>query len=900
MNILGRLQRTFSVEPAVSVEWLIDAGQLEAVNTFFAENGAPVLMVTYADQNFNIQKSKEAFRIQKKNLRGTKRFFFHNAQLPLKEDTVVFVRVFFTHAITDKNILAETFSFRLDPAKGFVPPLYDYLNTYILPGMLTQKGNMNKLTPKEHADFCDFVQDYLRSMETVIACSEEHVMLPPYLLGDQVHYTDMEGLAALAKTPEGLSLLEENACAWMKKIAEEVKAVELIRVEREQTGPHGEFKFWKCQMTRMNSLVEELARPDIINVLAILSMVQSNVTPKTMISRMPNLMKALSLIYQCSTFYNTYSHMTVLLVKITNQIIETCKRYLTNNHTKSIWDQDSSEIIKRMTECIEINLAYQNAYRETRKGMLESNAKRVFNFSEVQIFGNMNLFTQRLDYLTRVLKTLEQYSVLRTFVLEGKEALISRLDRINALIVSKKYDYLDHRNPLFEADYEDFKDKIAEVHAVLTGIINVYFNKPKGLLNAIHLQQRLETLAIPGLEHAERYRQICMRLMNEINEISEKVQEHIENPPLERNMPHFAGRIAWARNYYRRLEEPMNVICQMAAKILLSPEGQELVSCYNDVAGQLVAYEITVYQTWTKLILKKMNGLSASLLTFSELPPPFGRPYANLDPEIIGLLREIACLDKLQCPIPPLAVELWAQTDNIRHNYENLKSVLDEIDRFKDLMRQIKDIRNNRIDKVITDLGLTKMLDLPGPNDPCPEIMDLVRLTKQQTSVATEVMNNLTTSALKATVEMLNLLLHDYDQFVDENNLTAHIEMEVQLRLAHMDNQEGGGARPPPKGDAVMTPPVVSPDTTAGSPEEAEDGSMRHNELTPEMQASVKTAVQIALAANEVMSGLGQQATDAVCLAVRKALDSIWLLLSCRDAAGVLKDIPPGKKVKCG
>ncbi|VDN09883.1 unnamed protein product [Dibothriocephalus latus] len=123
-------------------------------------------MVTYADQNFTMQKSKEAFRIQKKNLRGTKRFFFHNAQLPLKEDTVVFLRVFFTHAITDKNILAETFSFQLDPAKGFVPPLFDYLSTYVLPGMLTQKGNMNKLTNKEHADFCDFVQDYLRSMES--------------------------------------------------------------------------------------------------------------------------------------------------------------------------------------------------------------------------------------------------------------------------------------------------------------------------------------------------------------------------------------------------------------------------------------------------------------------------------------------------------------------------------------------------------------------------------------------------------------------------------------------------------------------------------------------------------------------------------------------------------------
>lgn len=72
-----------------------------------------------------------------------------------------------------------------------------------------------------------------------------------------------------------------------------------------------------------------------------------------------------------------------------------------------------------MTDCIEINLAYQNAYRATRKEMIEAGEKLVFNFSEVQIFGNMNLFTQRLDILTRVLKTLKQYSVLREFVLEG-------------------------------------------------------------------------------------------------------------------------------------------------------------------------------------------------------------------------------------------------------------------------------------------------------------------------------------------------------------------------------------------------------------------------------------------------------------------------------------------------
>lgn len=107
------------------------------------------------------------------------------------------------------------------------------------------------------------------------------------------------------------------------------------------------------------------------------------------------------------------------LSQITNQIIFTCKRYLTHNGTKSIWEQDSDEMVARMTDCIEVNLAYQTAYRATRQEMIDANEKRVFNFSEVQIFGNMNLFTQRLDYLTRVLKTLKQYSVLHDFVLEG-------------------------------------------------------------------------------------------------------------------------------------------------------------------------------------------------------------------------------------------------------------------------------------------------------------------------------------------------------------------------------------------------------------------------------------------------------------------------------------------------
>ncbi|VDP96582.1 unnamed protein product [Trichobilharzia regenti] len=46
----------------------------------------------------------------------------------------------------------------------------------------------------------------------------------------------------------------------------------------------------------------------------------------------------------------------------------------------------------------------------------------------------------------------------------------------------------------------------------------------------------------------------------------------------------------------------MNSICKRAPKVLLTESGQELVRAYNEVTSTLVSYEITVYQTWVKLV----------------------------------------------------------------------------------------------------------------------------------------------------------------------------------------------------------------------------------------------------------------------------------------------------------
>ncbi|VDP95863.1 unnamed protein product [Trichobilharzia regenti] len=61
------------------------------------------------------------------------------------------------------------------------------------------------------------------------------------------------------------------------------------------------------------------------------------------------------------------------------------------------------------------------------------------------------------------------------------------------------------------------------------------------MLARIKLQERLETLNIAELEHAERYKSICTSLKNEISNISRLFKNGLNDPSLERNMPPFAG-----------------------------------------------------------------------------------------------------------------------------------------------------------------------------------------------------------------------------------------------------------------------------------------------------------------------------------------------------------------------
>jgi|JI9StandDraft_1071089.scaffolds.fasta_scaffold63556_5 dynein heavy chain len=101
--------------------------------------------------------------------------------------------------------------------------------------------------------------------------------------------------------------------------------------------------------------------------------------------------------------------------------------------------------------------------------------------------------------------------------------------------------------------------------------------------------------------------------------MSELFNMHKENPPIPKNMPPTAGKIAWARSIMNRIKGP---IFKFKTKegLLTKDEGPEVTKRYITLSKQLdVEYEEKIFTAWnSKNTEHAISDLKLNILAVAE------------------------------------------------------------------------------------------------------------------------------------------------------------------------------------------------------------------------------------------------------------------------------------------
>lgn len=127
------------------------------------------------------------------------------------------------------------------------------------------------------------------------------------------------------------------------------------------------------------------------------------------------------------------------------------------------------------------------------------------------------------------------------------------------------------------------------------------FEKITSTQRAIVLLRKFERLNIPNLGIQEKYQRILSYYSKDIDMVSRIYQKNKADPPVARDLPPVAGKIAWARQLFRRIQEPMEVF-QQHPVILQTSDAKKIIKNFNKLAKVLLEFEMLYHRGWLRQV----------------------------------------------------------------------------------------------------------------------------------------------------------------------------------------------------------------------------------------------------------------------------------------------------------
>ncbi|CAC5424902.1 unnamed protein product [Mytilus coruscus] len=595
-------------------------------------------------------------------------------------------------------------------------------------------------------DFLNTLDSFVSVLVGAQESLEEKVQLKPCETYELSKINTPADYQAVANSSEALEGIEQCMGVWLKQLEQVLAESEQMRKEADDIGPRAELDHWKKRMSKFNYLLDQIKGSDVKAVLGVLHAAKSklvarwqeldrrvtdlaneardnvkflytlekfcdplyNSDPVGMLDAIPGLINAIRMIHSISRYYNTSERMTSLFVKITNQMITACKSYISCGGYETVWTQKQEDVVRKLNDCIKLNEEYQRCFHKTKEKLEKMPNERPFEFSEMYIFGKFDTFTRRLKKIIEMFETISLYSHLSESKIEEIDKMANRFNVIITAMKKKLYDFLDQRKQEFDTDFDEFKRMVAELHANLQTFMDNKFEKISSTTRAIVLLRKFEKLDLPNLGINEKFHRILSHYGRDIEMVSKIYQKNKNDPPVARDLPPIAGKISWARQLFRRIQEPMEIF-QQQPRLLEGNDAKKIIKNYNKLAKCLLEFEVLYHRGWLRQIEAARSGLQSSVLVRH---PESNELYVNFDPQILTMIRETECMARLGLEIPQLARTMRAKQTEYKDHYNALQMMLQETQRVKGkIPTAFEALMGPHISKVDTALepGLIKL-----------------------------------------------------------------------------------------------------------------------------------------------------------------------------------------------
>jgi dynein heavy chain len=203
---------------------------------------------------------------------------------------------------------------------------------------------------------------------------------------------------------------------WCGRIEKYLDDSDRTRWETPDSGPDTELDYWRNRMQRLNSITEQLKGKSVKSVISVLSSAsrypendnyidyqrvstllaqwreidvqiteaaneaKDNVKylstlerffdplygtdPSAIIDTLPALINGVKMIHTIARYFGTSERVTKLFMKITNQMIATCKLSINDKDSADrLWDKDLPGLLETIEKCLQLNELYQEHYR---------------------------------------------------------------------------------------------------------------------------------------------------------------------------------------------------------------------------------------------------------------------------------------------------------------------------------------------------------------------------------------------------------------------------------------------------------------------------------------------------------------------------------------------------------